>query len=84
MDNSEYLETDEVRLIKGITGWTFELPLVEIRVDSVFARGKILACLIDSLPQGIAVVVGNDLDVGVVTRARSRVTEVVSTSAVKT
>lgn len=62
MNDSEYLETGEVSLIRRITGQTLELNLIELRVDTLFASGNILACLIDSLPQGVSVLVGNDLD----------------------
>lgn len=63
VDTSEYRETVEVHLIRGITGRTLESPLVEIPVHSLFVTGRILAYLIESLPQGVSMLVGNDLDV---------------------
>lgn len=49
-------------------------------------KGKILACLIDSLPHGISVLLGNDvsvgtelLEIGFGTRAQSRLTAHVDT-----
>lgn len=64
---------------KGISGLTLDLPLVEIRVDSLFVRETFLACLIEPLPEKLSVLVGNDLvfeeaplNIGLVTRAQSR------------
>lgn len=77
--SSEYRDTGESRLVKGIGGLTLEIPLVEIKVDCEFTKGTVLCGLIEELPRGIDVLVGNDLvldreplNIGVITRAQAR------------
>ena len=68
--------TGEKRLIRGITGDVIAVPLVEITVDSSLCSGTYLCVLVSTLPEGIVLLVGNDLcpdetitDVNVVTRS---------------
>ena len=68
--------TGEKRLIRGITSNVIAVPLVEITVDSSLCSGSYLCGLVSTLPDGIALLVGNDLcpdetitDVNVVTRS---------------
>ena len=52
--------TGEKRLIRGITGDVIAVPLVEISVDSSLCSGTYLCGLVSTLPEGIALLVGND------------------------
>src|ERR1043165_4657999 len=79
LHTNEYCDTGEVRLIRGISGVTLQVPLVEVVIDSKFANGTILCGLVDHLPTGIHILIGNDLDsspeeinVGVTTRAQAK------------
>src|SRR6218665_987894 len=71
----DYVDTSEHRLIQGIFGIPTKIPLVEIGFRNVRLQGKILCGLVDSLPYGVDLLVGNDLPgimpltVSVVTRA---------------
>ena len=71
----DYVDTSENRLIQGIFGIPTEIPLVEIDFQNEKLQGKILCGLVDSLPYGVDLLVGNDLEgimpltVTVVTRA---------------
>ena len=55
------------------------VPLVEIQLESEWVSGTVLCGLVDKLPKGIHMLIGNDLiqnepiDVAVVTRAQSKV-----------
>ena len=76
---NEFKDTGETRLLKGISGAVMELPLVQMRVECEFAKGEILCCLINELPAGISILIGNDIamegepmNIAVVTRAQSR------------
>ena len=78
MTESDYRSTDEVRLIRGVTGNIISVPLVEISLNCALCIGTYLCGLVSTLPTGIAVLVGNDLcpdtlvtDVNVVTRAQA-------------
>ena len=75
---SDYRSTDEVRLIRRVTGSIISVPLVEISLNCALCIRTYLCGLVSTLPSGIAVLVGNDLcpdrsvtDVNVVTRARA-------------
>ena len=68
--------TGEKRLIRGVTGDVIAVPLVEIAVDGSLCSGTYLCGLVSTLPDGIALLVGNDMccdetttDVNVVTRS---------------
>ena len=76
----DYRLTDEVRLIRGVTGDIMSVPLIEITIKSALCTGTYLCGLVSTLPPGIAILVGNDLcpdtpvaDVNVVTRAQAAV-----------
>ena len=53
--------TGEKRLIRGITGDVIAVPLVEVTIDSSLCSGTYLCGLVSTLPDGIALLVGNDL-----------------------
>src|SRR6218665_157160 len=71
----DYVDTSEHRLIQEIFGIPKEIPLVEVDFQNDKLQGKILCGLVDSLPYGVDLLVGNDLEgimplaVTVVTRA---------------
>src|ERR1043165_9420846 len=71
----EYVLTGEDRLIQGSVGEAVKVPLVEISVESELVSGNFLCGLVDKLPNGINLLVGNDLvpnktfDIAVVTRS---------------
>src|SRR6218665_4016527 len=71
----DYVDTSEHRLIQGIFGIPTEIPLVEIDFQNEKLQRKILCGLVDSLPYGVDLLVGNDLPgimpltVPVITRA---------------
>src|SRR3984885_13039315 len=83
LDGFDYKELDDKRLVKGISGEILELPLVEVRVESKFVKGKVIFAVIDhGLPQGVGALIGNDiaserelLDVLAITRAKARALE---------
>src|SRR6218665_1773886 len=70
----------ENRLIKGVLGQAVAVPLVQISVSSDQGDGTILCGLIDELPQGVDILVGNDhrdlvpVNVGVITWSHIRKT----------
>src|ERR1043165_2030263 len=74
----EYIVTGEDRLIQGIVGEAVKVPLVEISLESEMVTGNFLCGLVDKVPNGINLLIGNDLvrnepvDIGVVTRAQSK------------
>ena len=78
LTDGDYRSTDEVRLIRGITGDIISVPLIEITLKSALCTGTYLCGIVSTLPSGIAVLVGNDLcpdtsvaEVNVVTRAQA-------------
>lgn len=78
LSTSDYENTGEVRLVRGISGDVLKVPLVQIELCSKFAKGKALCGLMDTLPAGVDVLIGNDLcpgkaeDVLAVTRSQTR------------
>ena len=58
----DYLNTRENRLIQGIFGYPTEIPLVKIDFENDEVQGKFLCGLVDSPPQGVDILVGNDLE----------------------
>jgi transposase InsO family protein len=77
---NEWTDTNECRLLRGISGVVLERPLVKVRVECAFVQGEVLCCLMNDLPEGVSMVVGNDLamdarvlDVAVTTRAQAKV-----------
>jgi len=78
LTDSDYHPTEEVRLIRGITGDIISVPLIEVTLKSALCSGTYLCGLVPTLPPGIAILVGNDMcpdpsvaDVNVVTRAQA-------------
>ena len=59
LTESDYRSTDEVRLIRGVTGDIISVPLVEISLDCALCIGTYLCGFVSTLPSGIAVLVGN-------------------------
>jgi len=90
---SDFTDTGEFRLIKGISDIIISVPLVEITLESELCTGTVLCGLADTLPQGIDVLVGNDLcpadetidscDAFVVTRAQAAAQSHVDTHQTK-
>src|SRR5688572_10985214 len=82
--NDEFKDTKENRLIQGVVGDPIKIPLVEIKLDSERVKGRVLYGLIDKLPEGVDVLIGNDIsdmgpiDISVVTRAQAALDRVVT------
>ena len=49
------------RLICGVTGDVISVPLVEVILNSTLGSGTFLCGLVFTLPEGIALTIGNDL-----------------------
>jgi len=93
LTDTDYAPTGEFRLIRGITGEVISVPLVKVTLSGSLCKGTYLCGLVSTLPDGIAVLVGNDIctdvpvaDVSVVTRsqtaqARQSATQTVATPA---
>jgi len=74
LSEADFEHTGEFRLIKGVTGDVVSVPLVRVNVSSSVCEGSYLCGLVATLPEGIAVIAGNDIcsdapvaDVSVVT-----------------
>ena len=61
VSDNELTYTGEKRLIRGVTGDVIAVPLVEVMLDSTLCSGTFLCGLVSTLPDGIALLVGNDL-----------------------
>ena len=78
VSESDYVTTDEFRLIQGVSGNSIRVPLVEMTFSGNRVTGTFLLGLIDKLPDGVHGLMGNDMcdvktcDVLAVTRAQSR------------
>jgi len=56
----DFTDTGEFRLIRGVTGDTVRVPLVEVNLQSKFGSGSQLFGLVDSLPdEAFDALVGN-------------------------
>lgn len=63
MNATEYRDTGEHNLIRGITGNVIKIPLVIVKLISICNNnGEILCGLIDHLPQSIDILVAADVD----------------------
>lgn len=74
MHPSEFKDTHEDRLIQGVVGEPVQIPLVELQVQGDLINGSILCGLVDRLPPGIDILIGNDLapvDISAVTRLQA-------------
>jgi len=85
LTDTDYTPTGEFRFIRGITGDVISVPLVEVTLSRSLckgtypqSKGTFLCGLVSTLPEGIAVLVGNDIctaipvaDVSVVTRSQT-------------
>lgn len=78
ISESEYFNTMDQRLIKGVTGEVVSVPLVSITLKGKQCNGTFLCGLVPTLPVGVDVLIGNDLcpestpaDVSVVTRSQT-------------
>ena len=79
LTDNDYQLTGEYRLIRGVTGDTLSVPLIEVTLSCSLCSGTFLCGLVQTLPPGIALLIGNDLcpeepikDVSVVTRSQAR------------
>ena len=54
-------DTGEIRLIQGVSGNIIKVPLVEIKLETSLFSETVLCGLIDSLPDGVDFLLGNDL-----------------------
>src|SRR6218665_44985 len=61
LSGQDYVDTAEHRLIQDIFGIPTEIPLVEIDFQNDKVQGKILCGLVDSLSDGVDILVDNDL-----------------------
>jgi len=61
LTDTDYTPTGEFRLIRGITGEVISVPLVEVTLSVSLCKGTFLCGLVSTLPEGIAVLVGNDI-----------------------
>ena len=78
LSEADFEHTGEFRLIKGVTGDVVSVPLVRVNLSSSVCEGSYLCGLVATLPEGIAVLAGNDIcpdapvaDVSVVTRSQT-------------
>jgi len=60
LTDTDYTPMGEFRLIRGIIGDVISVPLVEVTLSSSLCKGTFLCGLVSSLPEGIAVLVGNE------------------------
>ena len=77
LKESDYEDTDEFRLIRGVTGDVVSVPLVKVALSSPLCQGIYLCGVVATLPDGVAILVGNDIysdtsaaEVTVVTRSQ--------------
>ena len=61
LQKGDYSDMCENRLIQGVLGGPTEIPLVEINLENDRVNGKFLCGMVDSLPNGVDLLVGNDL-----------------------
>ena len=66
-----YTDTGEFRLIKGIGNDVLRVSLVEMMLSGEFFTGTFLFGLIDSLPTGVHIIIGNDICCGISARGGS-------------
>jgi len=78
LTDTDYTLTVEFRLIRGITGEVISVPLVEVTLSGSLCKGTFFCGLVSTLPEVIAVLVGNDIctaapvaDVSIVTRSQT-------------
>ena len=55
------IHLDEVRWIRGISGNIMEIPLVQVWLESKFCNENVTLGLVDTLPDGVDLLLGNDL-----------------------
>lgn len=76
--DNDYVETNEYRLIRGVSGQTLRVPLVEVTFVGEHVNGTFVLGLIDKLPEGVHGLMGNDMcdsdscNILAVTRAQHR------------
>jgi len=61
LQKGDYSDICENRLIQGVLGGPTEIPLVEINLENDRVKGKFLCGMVDSLPNGVDLLIGNDL-----------------------
>lgn len=77
--DDEFVDTKDVRLIRCVDYLVTEISLVEVNLKSNYSNGSVLLGVIDHLPKGVDLLIGNDLDpnstissVNVITRSQSK------------
>lgn len=85
VNDNDFIDTGEYRLIRGLGGTVIRVPLVEVTMESKYGKGTFLFGLVDCLPDPVFHgLIGNDLDpppalfdeilaVNAVTRLQSKV-----------
>jgi len=93
LTDSDFVETGEYRLIRGIGGSIIRIPLVKVHLESKYGNGNFLFGLVESLPDAsFHGLIGNDLDppptlfddalsVSVVTRSQTRSSQQATTKS---
>jgi hypothetical protein len=59
---SDFIDTSECRLIRGISGEVTSVPLVELKLQSKLWTGTFLVGVTEFLPVGIDILIGNDIE----------------------
>jgi len=57
----DYSNTGETCLLKDITGDTISVPLVQVHLHTDFLDESVLCGLVNELPEGIDLLIGNDI-----------------------
>ena len=60
-DSIDFTHTNECRVLKGVTGDTMTVPLVEVHLRTDFIDEPVLCGLVQDLPEGIDFLIGNDI-----------------------
>lgn len=61
LSDKDYVQTNEYRLIRGVSGKTLRVPLVEVTFVGDHVNGTFVLGLIDKLPEGVHGLMGNDM-----------------------
>ena len=60
-DARDYINTGETCLLKGITGKTISVPLIEVHLQTDFLDESVLCGLVNELPEDIDFLIANDI-----------------------
>ena len=61
LSNIDFIETGQVRLLKGIASEIMEVPLIEVHLKTNVLDTTVLCGVIDDLPEGVDFLLGNDI-----------------------